>query len=102
MSRNSPEKYRAFIEAILRFGRLEPDQTGQPRLTARLAELRVPTRVIVGEQDILTPVSVSERMAARIPGAELRIIPKCGHITFTERPQETGELIAEFLRKVIV
>jgi pimeloyl-ACP methyl ester carboxylesterase len=101
VSRNSPQKYRAFIRAILRFGRLEPDQRGQPRLTERLGEIRVPTRVIVGGHDILTPVSVAEKMAARIPGAQLRVIPECGHITFTERPAETVALIDEFLRGVI-
>ena len=101
VSRNSPQKYRAFIQAILRFGRLEPDQKGEPRLTARLGEIRVPTRVIVGGHDILTPVSVSEKMAARISGAELRIVPECGHITFTERPAETVALIEEFLRRLI-
>jgi pimeloyl-ACP methyl ester carboxylesterase len=101
VSRNSPRKYRAFIQAILRFGRLEPGQEEEPRLTARLGEIGVPTRVIVGGHDILTPVAVAEKMAARIPGAELRVIPECGHITFTERPAETAALIEEFLRKVI-
>lgn len=68
---------------------------------AQLGEIHVPTRIIVGGHDILTPVSVSEKMAARIPGAELCVIPECGHITFTERPAETVALIEEFLRKVM-
>lgn len=99
--RNSPERYRTFINTILRFGRCEPDQAGQPKLTARLGEIRVPTRVVVGEQDILTPVSVSRRMAERIQGAEFCVVPECGHITFTEKPQETARLIEEFLRRVV-
>ena len=99
--RNSPERYRTFINTILRFGRCEPDQAGQPKLTARLGEIRVPVRVIVGEQDILTPVSVSRRMADRIQGAEFCVVPECGHITFTEKPKETAALIEEFLRRVV-
>jgi len=99
--RNSPERYRTFINTILRFGRCEPDQAGQPKLTARLGEIRVPTRVIVGEQDILTPVSVSRRMADHIKGAEFCVVPECGHITFTEKPKETAALIEEFLRRVV-
>jgi pimeloyl-ACP methyl ester carboxylesterase len=99
--RNSPERYRTFINTILRFGRCEPDQAGQPKLTARLGEIRVPTRVVVGEQDILTPVSVSKRMAERIAGAEFCVVPECGHITFTEKPHETAQLIEEFLRRVV-
>lgn len=98
--RNSPERYQTFINTILRFGRCEPDQAGQPKLTARLGEIGVPTRVIVGEEDILTPVSGSRRMAERIPGAEFCVVPACGHITFTEKPRETAALIAEFLRRV--
>ena len=101
VQRNSPEKYLAFIKAILRFGRTEPDQAGQARITQRLGEIRAPTRVIVGADDILTPVSISEPMARRILGAELCVIPNCGHITFTERPAETVALIEGFLRKVI-
>ena len=46
---NSPKRYLAFIRAILAFGRLEPDQQGQPKLTERLGEIRAPTCVIVGE-----------------------------------------------------
>lgn len=101
VKRNSVERYKTFINTILRFGRCEPDQAGQPKLTARLHEIGVPTRVICGEEDILTPVALSRRMAGRIPGAEFRVVPQCGHITFTERPRETAALIAEFLARVV-
>ncbi len=101
VKRNSVERYKTFINTILRFGRCDPDQAGQPKLTARLGEIRVPTRVIVGEQDILTPVAVSRRMADRIAGAEFCVVPECGHITFTEKPQETAALIEAFLRRVV-
>jgi pimeloyl-ACP methyl ester carboxylesterase len=99
--KNSPERYRAFIQTILRFGRCEPDQAGLPKLTARLGEIRVPTRVICGGEDIMTPPALSERMAARIPGAEFRVIADCGHITFTEKPDECAQLILGFLRGVM-
>ena len=99
--KNSPERYRAFIQTILRFGRCEPDQAGLPKLTARLGEIRAPTRVICGAEDIMTPPALSEQMASRIPGAQLRVIPACGHITFTEQPQESARLILEFLGGVM-
>ena len=99
--RNSPERYLAFIRAILAFGRVEPGQEGQPKLTQRLGEIRVPTCVIVGGQDILTPVSQSRQIAERIPGAEVYVIPGCGHITFSEKPDETAKLVGDFLRRVI-
>jgi len=99
--RNSPERYLAFIHAILSYGRLEPGQEGTRKVTERLGEIRVPTCVIVGEQDILTPVSQSEQMARRIAGAELHVIPGCGHITFTERPAETAAVLRTFLGRQV-
>jgi pimeloyl-ACP methyl ester carboxylesterase len=99
--RNSPERYLAFIRAILEFGRVEPWQKGAPKLTSRLPEIGVPTCVVVGGQDILTPVFVSQQIADAIPGAELHVIPECGHITFTERPAETAVVIRGFLDKVL-
>src|SRR5687767_9577075 len=50
--RNPPERYLAFIRAILAFGRVAPGHEGQPKLTHRLGEIRVPTCVIVGGQEI--------------------------------------------------
>jgi pimeloyl-ACP methyl ester carboxylesterase len=99
--KNSPERYRAFIQTILRFGRCEPDQAGLPKLTARLGEIRVPTQVICGAEDIMTPPALSAQMAQRIPGATLHVIPACGHITFTEQPGASARLIVEFLRGVM-
>jgi pimeloyl-ACP methyl ester carboxylesterase len=99
VQRNSPERYIAFIRSILEFGRVEPHQSGQPKATERLHEVKVPTCIITGGEDILTPVSHAQLMADRIAGAELHVIPGCGHITFTERPQETAALIEAFLRK---
>lgn len=99
--KNTPRRYRAFIETILRFGRCEPDQVGLPKLTARLGEIRALTRVICGAEDIMTPPALCEKMAVGITGAELRVIPECGHITFTEKPDETALLIVEFLEEVM-
>jgi pimeloyl-ACP methyl ester carboxylesterase len=99
--RNSPEKYLAFIQAILRFGRVEPDQQGQATLTGRLGEIRVPTCIITGGEDILTPLSHAQRMNDRIAGSELHVIPGCGHITFSERPDETVALLKAFLSRVV-
>lgn len=97
--KNTPERYRAFIQTLLNFGRCEPSQAGQPKLTARLHEISSPTRVICGAEDVMTPPTLSEAMARRIAGALFRVIPNCGHITFTEQPQETARLVVEFLRE---
>jgi YbgC/YbaW family acyl-CoA thioester hydrolase len=71
------------------------DSTG---LLPTLAGL--PTLVIVGGDDAVTPPEVARRMAGAIPGARLVIIPNAGHLPTVERPSETTGAILEFLRVV--
>ena len=71
------------------------DNTG---LLPTLAGL--PTLILVGEQDALTPPDAARRMAALIPGARLVVIPGAGHLPPVERPTETTREIAEFLRVI--
>jgi pimeloyl-ACP methyl ester carboxylesterase len=60
-----------------------------------LAAIRVPTLVLVGEQDAATPPVLSDEMAAAIPGARLARIAECGHLSTMERPEAvTRELVA--------
>jgi YbgC/YbaW family acyl-CoA thioester hydrolase len=72
-----------------------PDSTG---LLPTLAGL--PTLVIVGDQDVLTPPDAARRMAALIPGARLVVIPGAGHLPPVERPTDTTREIGEFLRVI--
>jgi 3-oxoadipate enol-lactonase len=62
----------------------------------RLGKIRARTLVLVGAEDILTPVSESRDLVARIPGAELRILPRGGHGFFGEYPAETSAALREF------
>jgi 3-oxoadipate enol-lactonase len=71
------------------------DSTG---LLPTLAGL--PTLVIVGGEDTMTPPDAARRMAAAIPGARLVVIPSSGHIPPLERPGETTGAMLEFLRVV--
>ncbi len=71
------------------------DSTG---LLPTLAGL--PTLVLVGEEDTLTPPDAARRMATLIPGARLVVIPGAAHVPPLERPSETTAEIREFLRVV--
>ena len=51
------------------------------------------------EDDILVPPRFSRELAERIPGAELRIVERAGHVYFWEQPDAFNELSLEFLRK---
>ena len=62
-----------------------------------LAEVRVPTLVLVGAEDVLTPPAESQAMAAAIPGARLEIVPRAGHLANLERPDAVNAAFAAFL-----
>jgi pimeloyl-ACP methyl ester carboxylesterase len=76
MQRISAEGFRAAVELL-------PSHDVQ----ARLGEIRTPTLVLVGDQDVETPLSYAEAIAVGIPGARLRIISDCGHISNLEAPE---------------
>jgi pimeloyl-ACP methyl ester carboxylesterase len=52
-----------------------------------LSQIRVPTSVVCGESDALTPPGLSREMAADIADARLTLIPLCGHLSSIERPE---------------
>ena len=65
--------------------------------TGRLGRIAAPTLVLVGAEDILTPVRESEALAAAIPGSTLRVLPRGGHGFFSEYPDETIAALRKFL-----
>jgi non-heme chloroperoxidase len=63
---------------------------------ARLGEIRLPTRIVVGSRDLLLPPFHARRMAAGIPHAVLEVLPGCGHMVMLERADELNELLHRF------
>jgi pimeloyl-ACP methyl ester carboxylesterase len=65
----------------------ELTQASQPLgLDQRLEELGVPVLVITGDDDRIVPTEQSIRLAGEIPGAELAVLPNCGHVPQEECP----------------
>jgi 3-oxoadipate enol-lactonase len=62
-----------------------------------LASIKVPTLVIVGAEDALTPPAMSQGLAGRIAGAKLVTIPGAGHLSNLEKPAEFTAAVREFL-----
>ena len=60
-----------------------------------LPGISVPTLVITGEADVITPPSEGESMASAIPGARYLQIPGAGHLTPMERPGAVASSLAE-------
>ena len=85
--RNAPEAVAGAIRAM----RDRPDSAPQ------LSRISVPTLVLVGEEDTLTPPSESEAMRAGIPRARMVDIPRAGHLSNLEAPDEFTAALADFL-----
>jgi pimeloyl-ACP methyl ester carboxylesterase len=62
-----------------------------------LPAIGVPTLVVVGEHDALTPPDRAREIAAGIPGARLAVIPRAGHLPTMEEPDAATALLAEWL-----
>ena len=74
------------------------DRAGSESLLPTLAG--IPTLVMVGAADILTPPDQARAMAEAIPGARLAIISGAGHLPPVEQPAATAESLLEFLRSL--
>lgn len=64
-----------------------------------LPTIDVPTAVVVGEDDSITPLAMSQAMSDEIPGATLSIIPGAGHIANLEAPTAFEAALRAWLRR---
>jgi 3-oxoadipate enol-lactonase len=87
----SPDAFVAQVRAILAM-----DAT----LRAELSSIAVPVLVLVGSQDILTPMGDSEELAEEIPGAELVVIRGAAHGFMLEHGAAFNRTVVEFLDRV--
>jgi len=67
---------------------------------ALLAELDVPTLVLCGRVDQITPLALSREAAALIPGARLHVLEDVGHWAPLERPEEVAVQVGRLLDRV--
>jgi 3-oxoadipate enol-lactonase len=65
--------------------------------TSTLREVRVPTLVVCGAEDVLTPVSESEALVRGIAGSKLEVIPGAGHLSSVENPDQFNAVLRRFL-----
>jgi len=62
-----------------------------------LANIKCPTQVIVGRQDMLTPPEVMSEIAKGIAGAKYEVIETCGHLSPLEQPDKVSEIMKAWL-----
>lgn len=81
------------------FARQQTAIIGRIDSRPHLAAIKVPTLVLVGDRDALTPPDRSEEMAAAIPDARLVVIPECGHASTLEQPEAVNAALVEWLSR---
>ena len=71
----------------------------RPDSTPDLATIDMPTAVIVGEADAITPLAQSKALAAAIPHASLSVLPDAGHLSNIEAPEAFDRAIRAWLKQ---
>jgi 3-oxoadipate enol-lactonase len=72
----------------------------RPDATPGLASVVVPTLVIVGEHDAVTPPLAAGKIADAVKGSELQTIPGAGHLSNLENPEAFNKAVIAFLKKL--
>jgi len=81
---------------LLKIARSADEET----VTERLSTLDVPTLLIWGQDDIVTPPDVAQEFQERMPNARLHFIDECGHAPMIEHPDTFNALTLDFLSEL--
>lgn len=79
------------------FLRQQQAALARPDSRPLLGTIAVPTLLIAGRQDAVTPLAVQEEMAARIEPAKLKVVEDCGHLAPIERPDAVTDALRGWL-----
>jgi pimeloyl-ACP methyl ester carboxylesterase len=94
-----------YLEFVLRAGadqliRQNRAVIGRPDARRHLPSLRCPVLVLCGEDDQLTPPDRSREIAQLAPGAELVLLPRCGHMLTMEQPQAVNAALRRWFARL--
>lgn len=87
---NRPAGYIGALEAMKH----------RPDSTAELASIAVPTLVVVGADDALSPPEVAREMHESIPGSEMAVLERAGHLSNLEAAEEFDAAVGGFLDRL--
>ncbi|MEP7381976.1 MAG: alpha/beta fold hydrolase [Gemmatimonadota bacterium] len=85
---------RAPVDGVI--GALEA-MRDRPDASASLGTIDVPTLIVVGEDDVLTPPGEAALLHAAIRGSRLEVIAGAGHVSNVERPAAVNHVVSEYL-----
>lgn len=89
---------QAPVEGVI--GGLEA-MMARPDSTATCATIDVPTLIVVGDEDAITPPKEAKKLAAAIRGSRLEILQGAGHLSNVERPASFNTVMSEFLASLM-
>ncbi|MFT4241544.1 MAG: alpha/beta fold hydrolase [Acidovorax sp.] len=97
-----PELVQAYLDFVLDAGAAQLIRQNRAVIHRPDARLHLPrvacrTLVVCGEADQLTPPECSRELAALVHGAELHVLPDCGHMLTMEQPEAVGQLLLRWL-----
>ena len=72
----------------------------RPDSVADLKTIKVPTLIVIGEEDVLSTVADGQLMQQNIAGSQLKVIPKAGHYAPWEQPEAVGKILRQFMDDV--
>lgn len=88
LKRGDGHTINAFIASFIR---------GEDLLDDKVKAIKAPALVLWGREDGLTPLAIGEAFAKDIPGAQLVVIEKCGHVPQLEKAAEFNAALLKFL-----
>jgi pimeloyl-ACP methyl ester carboxylesterase len=93
---------QAYVDMLLRAGakqlvRQNIAVAARPDSRPLLRSIACPTLVMCGDADRVTPLEHSREIADAVPGAELVVVERCGHMLTMERPREVNAALARWL-----
>ncbi|HET9425357.1 MAG TPA: alpha/beta fold hydrolase [Gemmatimonadaceae bacterium] len=74
---------------------------GRPDSTPMLAEIDVPTLIVVGDEDVVTPIKEARAMHEAIRGSRLEVVPGAGHLSNLERPAAFNAALSDFVGSLL-
>ncbi len=86
---------RDYVRFVLRVSRATRDRTVEDELS----NLKLPTMIVWGREDTITPPETGEEFRRLIDGSQLEFIDDCGHAPNWEKPEEFARLMDRFLPK---
>lgn len=69
-------------------------------VTAQLAQIQIPTLILCGAEDLMTPPKYSHYLKDNLPHAQLHILEKTGHMLTLEQPEVVAKLMKHFLDEI--